>query len=149
MNASLPTGYSPKKPHSLLACLCRGLLSALLLMLLFLVAAAAFAYRSDDPTAHLTPLAYTVAFLTAFAVGFFTARRRAGQGLLCGAMAGLLLVAFFAVGYLALRGDDETGMGRMALTYLLLWAVALPGGLLGAANAGRNGVRRVRRTKHR
>lgn len=149
MNASLPTGYGPQKTRTLLACLCRGLFSALLLMLLLLVAATFYAYRSEDQAACLAPLAYGVAFFTAFAGGFFTAHRRGGQGLLCGALAGLLLVAFFVIGYLALRGEDESGMGRVALTYLLLWAAALLGGLLGAAVAVRKGVRRVRHTKRR
>ena len=145
MDASLPLGRNNRQGR-LLTCVMRGVFLALLLMLLLLLGATAFAYQSEDPTALLVPLAYVIEMLTAFFAGLLAARRRKRQGLLCGLLAGGAMLVLFSLGHLTLVGDSETAFLPLLLSDLLLLAVSLLGGVLGAAMPA-GGVRRVRRVK--
>ena len=144
MDASLPL---KSKRSSLLGCAVRGALTAFLLMLLLLAAAALFAYKSSDPTALVAPLGYAVAMLGAFFAGLLCARRRGRQGLLCGLLSGVLFLVPSAIGYLALMGEGESTKGQPFVFYLLLLTLSLLGGILGAVLQG--GPRRVRKVKRR
>lgn len=147
MDASLSLGPN-KKNHSLLSCVVRGILVSALLMLLLLLAATAIAYRSDDPAAKVTPLAYAAALLTFLLGGLLSARRRGRQGLICGGLTGLGLVMLFLVGYLVMLGDGEADLGRLLLSYSVLLAVSILGGGIGSAMPA-GGARRVRHPKRR
>lgn len=146
MDASLPLGRNKKQNHSLMSCVLHGMLRALLLMLLLLLGAAMFAFRSEDPATRILPLSYAVALLTFLMGGLFAGKRRARQGLLCGALTGVGMLLVFLVGYLALLGEGDADLGHLLLSYLLLLALSLIGGVIGAS-LKLGGARRVRRPK--
>lgn len=147
MNASFPTGHGPQKNRSLLSCSACGLATALVLMLLLLIAATVIAYRGDDPGARVVPFSYIIMLVTALCGGYAAAHRRGKQGLLCGALTGIGLVAICLIGYLIMLGDGEAAPGRLALSYLIMIALSVLGGLAGGKM--RSGVRRVRRRGRR
>lgn len=148
MDASLPLGLKKKKTRSLGGCVLRSIFFSTLLMLLLLMVAAAFAYRSDDPAAQVTPLSYAVALFTFFSGGFSAARRRGRQGLICGLLTGAGMAILFLIGYLCFIGDGEASLGRLLISHLLMLAVSLMGGVLGGVMPA-GGTRRVRRSKRR
>ena len=133
MDASLPLGMNKKQTHSLMGCVLRGILRALLLMLLLLLGAAILAFRSEDPAARILPLSYAITLLTFLMGGLFAGKRRARQGLLCGALAGLGLLMLFLIGYLAMLGEGAADLGHLLLSYLLMLALSLIGGVIGAS----------------
>ena len=84
----------------------RGLFTSLLfsfalsalLSIVFLVVMALFSYKSDDPTALITPFSYASLAISALVFGFFTAKFSGRSTLACGLLSGTtlssLLLAF-------------------------------------------------------
>ena len=148
MDASLPPRRGRKGKDTLLASVTHGLLCALLLLPCLLLLGGIFAYRSDDPTALVKPLGYATAVLVAFFGGATAARRRKKQGLICGVLTGLALLAFLLLGFFICLDDSEPQLGRLLLSYLLLLVVSTVGGCVGGLLPA-GGARRVRRPKLR
>ena len=134
MDSSLPLSRK-KNNRTLFRCVLRGVLSALALMLLLLLGAAAFAYSSNDPSAKIKPLSYAIMLLVAFFAGLISARLRGRQGLFCGFFSGIALLLLFALGYLSFVGEAEVAFLPLLLSYLLMLALSLLGGMLGTASS--------------
>ena len=77
----------------------RGLFTSLLfsfalsalLSIVFLVVMALFSYKSDDPTALITPFSYASLALSALAFGFFSAKMSGRSMVACGLLSGSIL----------------------------------------------------------
>ena len=148
MDASLPLRISKKRTPSLYGCMMRGVLGALLAMLLLSLAATLFAYRSDDPGTHMRALSYGITLLTFFTGGLLTGKRRGRQGLLCGAITGLSLLLLCTIAYLLLTGDHEIDLGRLLVSDGIWLATSLLGGAVGGA-APKKSLHRTRRATRR
>ncbi|MBO5051594.1 MAG: TIGR04086 family membrane protein [Clostridia bacterium] len=147
MNTSLPLGAG-KKQASLLSCVAGGLLLSLLLLLLLSLVFTLFAYQQADPTAWVRPLSYACALLASLLGGWCAAGRRGRQGLLCGLFTGIGLLALLLCGHLITIGDGASPLGHLALSAVLVVAVAMLGGVFGTARA-RGGARKHHRpTRH-
>ena len=102
-----------------------GVLSCLLLLLLM----AAVLAVGDVPKTAVTPLAVSAAVVGAGVGGFVTARLRGENGLLFGALCGLLLfVLVMAVGFSLLQ---QIRGGYALLKLALMLAAGAIGGVLG------------------
>ena len=83
-----------------------GLFFSLLLGMVTLVIGAFFAYRTDDPTTLILPLAYAALIITTLLCGFLTVKSYGRYPMMSGAMAGGLLVVFcFTMSLILGRGD--------------------------------------------
>lgn len=131
-----------RAPHSLGASLIRALLLSLLLFLLGVGGGGYIAYQNEDPTALIRPMAYGIILVVSFAFGFLTARIRGRQGLLCGILAGAVMLLALTVGLLASVGEEGFSAERFLVTDLLACALAVLGGILGC-------VRREKRRRPR
>ncbi len=147
MKDTLSLKNKKKRKDALPACIGRGMLLAILLLMLCLLLAAYLACRQDDPAAKVLPYSYIAMLLCMFLGGFFAARRRGRQGLICGALTGIGLLSLFLIGFLIFSGDSDIAGGRLFLSYLLFFAMSLLGGVAGGMlPAGR--ARRVRPKRH-
>ena len=122
-----------KREHSVIGSALRGLICALLLLLLLLAVFATVAMQSENPSALIAPLSYTASLLSALFCGFISARMRGKQGLLCGLTAGALLLAAFALGLLAFAGEGDIHPASLLIFYPALFTLAVFGGVLGGA----------------
>ena len=120
----------------------RSLLATVILLPCLLLVAATVAYNSDNPTALIRPLSYACALFSALFCGFFTARMRGRQGLICGLCSGLGLLCLFLVGLAVFAGEGEMQVTSLLLFYPVLFVLTVLGGILG-------GARRVDGKRHR
>lgn len=113
---------------SLPAALLRGMLTALLLLPLFVLALSLAAYFTEDPVRLIPVCGVLCAYLFAFCGAAFTARHHKSRFLFCGLLVSLLQCALLLLFSLAFGGDSA----RPLLLTLLLYAGLFPMGLLGA-----------------
>ena len=122
-----------KKERALITCAAKGALITLMLLCGVALLCSAVAYKNDNPGAWVTPLAYLSALVSVFGGGFTAARLRGRQGLFCGLLTGIGVLLLFAVGLLIFAGENELQAGKILLSYLLLYAVTVFGGMAGGA----------------
>lgn len=110
---------------------------------LWFVAAFA-AYSNSDPDAILPTLAFAVIYIVFAIAGFAASKLNQGQGLICGAVSGILLVSFFLLVSIFFGAEYSSGYG--SLTAILLRAAGVVMSVLGGyIGAHKRVVRRHRR----
>lgn len=120
-----------RAPLSLGGALIRALLLSLLLFAILVGGGGYIAYQSEDPTALIRPMAYGILLSVSFLFGFLTARIRGRQGLLCGALAGIIMLLILTVGLLSAMGEEGLAPERVFFTNLLCAALSVLGGVIG------------------
>lgn len=131
-----------KKERSLPACVALGTLGSLALLLGLALLFTVLAYNNDNPGAWVMPLSYLASLAAAFGGGLISARLRRRQGLICGLLTGVGVLLLYAVGLMILSGESDLQAGRILLTYLLLLAMAVLGGVLGGVRVAKPRRRR-------
>lgn len=106
-----------------------GALTGAVVCLLLLLLMAAVLAAGDVPKPAVTPLAVSAAVVGAAAGGFVSARLRGENGLICGALCGLILfLAVMVAGYSLLR---QIRGGYALLKLALMLAAGAVGGVIG------------------
>lgn len=106
-----------------------GALAGVAVCLLLLLLMAAVLAAGDIPKPAVTPLAVSAAVAGAAVGGFVSARLRGENGLVCGALCGLILfLAVMAAGFSLLR---QVRGGYALLKLALMLAAGAAGGVIG------------------
>ena len=108
------------------------------------VVATFVAYSNSDPDAILPTLAFAVIYIVFVIGGFASSKLNQGQGLICGALSGIVLVSFFLLVSIFFGAEYSSGYGF--LTALLLRAAGVLMSVLGGyIGAHKRATRRHRR----
>lgn len=108
----------------------KSLAAAFLLAALLVFSFNFIALRGDDPSKNLSLFAYAALFLSAFAGGILTSRLNKENGLICGAVTGLMYSAVICVVSLCLCRDGSFSLVKILLISIALIAVSAIGGLI-------------------
>lgn len=130
-----------KKEKSFFVSVFTGTVIALVVGILLLLAACLIGLSLDDPDKLTAPLALGSLFVTALLAGYLSARGHKKNGLLCGAVSGILLTGIMVLLAFAF------GLGIR----LSLFAICAPAVIVCAAIAGICGVGSgsVKKPKHK
>lgn len=134
-----------KKNRSLPACIALSLLVGVLSLFLFSFIGTFVAYRSEDPTSLLTPLAYASGCAAALLCGYAGGRLYGRSGLLCGLLSGAAFLCLYLLGFAVFSEDVTPAPGKLLLSFAILFALCVLGGLGG----GRRRTARPHRARRR
>lgn len=107
-----------RAPKGLIPCSLTGVTVAVGAMLLLSLALSAVVYSTSDPSAYVTPVAFTVLYISALAGGFTASRLNRHSAVLCGVTVGMVLLVIMFVFSLAVKsslGADYGVEGEIGL----------------------------------
>lgn len=131
-----------KKRRTLIACIATGLFTFVLLLFGLSLLAARIAYGQSDPAAWIMPVSYLSSLLAAAGGGFTAARLRGRQGLICGLLVGVGVLAVSLLCLALFSKEGEADLMRTVTFYPFSFLCATLGGLAGGANKARKPRRR-------
>lgn len=105
-------------------------------------------YSNDDPYKLLSALAYTALFLSMFVCGVISEKFNSGNGLICGAVSGIILIAVMLLISVFAGADGQFSVLHALLIYSGGIAVSAIGGFISerlSENRNKNSAVKIRK----
>lgn len=136
-------------PKVILKCSAIGCFSAIVLSVMLGIIAAVILYQTGDPARYVTPVAFSVLYISALTGGFFASKLNGRSALLCGILSGTMILAFIILTSLLVNDHSNADYGviELVLLYGAVIVCAIIGAFIGTTRKNSKYKKRKNRKK--